>query len=237
MEWTDQAIVLSVRRHGENSAVVNLLTREHGRHAGLAKGGAGKAARGALQPGNRLLAQWKARLAEQLGFLSWELQGSQGTNWLHDAARLAGVSSACAMVEATLPEREAHPAVHDGLVALLDALGEEAWASLYVHWELGLLGDLGYGLDLSCCAATGTTADLTFVSPRSGRAVSALAGEPYRDKLLALPGFLLEKRAGTNDEVRDGLHLTGHFIERHVLGPYHRTLPAARSRLVERLKP
>lgn len=236
MEWTDDAILLSARRHGETSAVVSLLTREHGRHAGLVRGGIGKAARGSLQPGNRLLVTWKARLEDHLGNLTWELTGSSGTAWLHDPRRLAGLSAACAMAEAALPERQAHAAVFEGLLAVLGALEGDEWPALYVHWELGLLAELGYGLDLSCCAATGQADDLAFVSPRSGRAVSRAAGQPYRDRLLVLPGFLLGAEARPADVVV-GLALTGHFLERHVLGPQSKGMPAARSRLVERLQP
>jgi DNA repair protein RecO (recombination protein O) len=236
MEWNDEGIVLSVRRHGETSAVADLLTREHGRHGGLVKGGAGKAARGALQPGNRLLVTWKARLEEHLGNVTWELVAAHGAAWLDDRRRLAGLAAACAMAEATLPEREPHSAAFNGLVALLGGLADEDWPCLYVHWELGLLAELGFGLDLSRCAATGANDGLAYVSPRSGRAVSLSAGEPYRGKLLPLPAFLLEGRAGTAEEVLAGLCLTGHFLERHVLGPHGKALPAARSRLVERLQ-
>ena len=237
MEWTDDGIVLAARRHGESSVVATLLTREHGRHAGLIRGGAGKAGRGGVQPGNLLRVTWKARLAEQLGNFSWEPLAAHGALWLQDQARLAGLSAACAMAEVSLPDREAHPQVFEGLLALLSALEAEDWPSLYVHWEIGLLGALGFGLDLSHCAATGTNDDLAYVSPRSGRAVSLSAGEPYRDRLLALPAFLLHKRAGTAAEVLDGLALTGHFLDHHVMGPQGKTLPAARSRLVERLQP
>ncbi len=216
--------------------MVSLLTREHGRHAGLVRGGVGKAARGSLQPGNRLLVTWKARLEDHLGNLTWELTGSSGTAWLHDPRRLAGLSAACALAEAALPERQSHAAVFEGLLAVLGALEGDDWPALYVHWELGLLAELGYGLDLSCCAATGQADDLAFVSPRSGRAVSRAAGQPYRDRLLVLPGFLLGAEA-TPADVAVGLALTGHFLERHVLGPQSKGMPAARSRLVERLQP
>lgn len=236
MEWTDESILLSARRHGESSAVVSLLTREHGRHSGLVRGGAGKAGRGALQAGNALLVAWKARLPEHLGNVTWELTASHGTVWLHDPLRLAAVAAACAMAEACLPEREPYTAVYNGLKGFLSALGGEEWPSLYVHWELGLLAELGFGLDLSQCAATGAVEDLAYVSPRTGRAVSRAAGEPYRDKLLVLPQFLPAHRAGTREEVAAGLALTGYFLDRHVLGPHGKGMPAARSRLVGRLK-
>lgn len=236
MEWTDDAILLSLRRHGETGAVATLFTRAHGRHAGLVRGGAGKVARAALQPGNRLQVTWKARLDDQLGTFTWELAEAFGSRWLEDRQRLAGLSAACAMAEASLAEREPHPAAFNGLVVFLAALGEEDWPSLYVHWELGLLGELGYSLDLTACAATGATDDLVYVSPRSGRAVSRTAGEPYRDRLLVLPRFLQEKAAGDRTSVLAGLALTGYFLERHALAPHGKALPPARSRLVERLK-
>jgi len=229
MHWTDQAILLSTRRHGETSAVVSLLTREHGRHAGLVRGGAGKAARGGLQPGNRLTVTWKARLAEHLGLVTWELQAASGARWLHDPDRLAGIVAACALAEASLPEREAHLATYDGLVALLEAMDEDDWASLYIHWEIGLLSALGFGLDLGQCAVTGRADDLAYVSPRSGRAVGREAGEAYRDKLLPLPAFLAERRPASRAELGQALRLTGYFLDRHV------GLPPARLRLVERL--
>jgi DNA repair protein RecO (recombination protein O) len=150
--------------------------------------------------------------------------------------RLAGLSAACAMTEATMPEREPHQGAYDGLAALLSNLGEEQWPSLYAHWELGLLRELGYSLDLSSCAATGRTDDLAYVSPRSGRAVGREAGEPYRDRLLPLPSFLLDRSFGSRPAVVAALALTGFFFEHHVLGPHGRSLPPARSRLVDRLQ-
>lgn len=235
MDWTDDGILLSLRRHGETGAVATLLTREHGRHAGLVHGGAGKVARAALQTGNRLLVTWKARLSEQLGSFTWELSGAFGSRWLDDPLRLAGLSAACAMAEVCLPEREPHQVTFDGLAAMIRALNDEDWPSLYVHWELGLLGELGFSLDLSCCAASGVTEGLSYVSPRSGRAVSRTAGVPYHDKLLALPAFLLDASVGDRRAVVEGLTLTGYFLERHVLSPQGKGLPAARSRLVDRL--
>lgn len=235
MDWSDDAILLSWRPFSETAAIVMVLTREHGRHAGLVPGGVGKAARAALQPGNRLKVVWKARLAEQLGRLTWELTSASGTVWLDDALRLAGVSAACAMAEAALPERAPHPGAFAGFSALLDAFGEEAWPSLYAHWELGLLREAGYSLDLTRCAVTGATEDLAYVSPRSGRAVSRQAAGPFRDRLLRLPRFLLDRSSGSPRDVADALVLTAYFFERHVLGPHGRGLPPARTRLLDRL--
>lgn len=235
MEWTDSAIILSVRRHGESAALASLLTAAHGRHAGLVHGGASRASRGMLQPGNLVSAHWRGRLAEQLGTFKLEPVADHAGRLMGDAGKLAALASACALCQALLPEREPHPAIHDALVALLDALAAESWPSVYVHWELALLRDLGYGLDLSCCAATGEVADLAWVSPKTGRAVSAMAGAPYADKLLALPSFLVAGGEGDRNAVRAGLKLVEFFLERNVLGPQRIAMPASRSRLVDRL--
>lgn len=236
MEWTHDGIVLAARRHGETSAIVTLLTREKGRHLGLVRGGAGKRQKGVLQPGNRVHARWRGRLPEHLGTLTCELDGAIAAAWLHDRRRLAALSAACAVTDAALPEREPHAAIFDGLVVLLHSLGGGVWPSVYVRWELGLLTELGYGLDLSRCAATGANDRLIYVSPKSGRAVSAAAGERWRDALLPLPGFLLDGAlAGAPGEVVDGLRLTGYFLERHVFAHGGKAMPAARRRLIDRL--
>ena len=229
MDWNDQAIVLSVRPHGESSLLAMLMTREHGRHAGLVRGGASRRQRGTYQVGNEVSASWRARLADHLGTLTCELERSRAARLLDDRMRLTGLSSACAVVETLLPEREAHPLVHAGLTALLDALEtSDHWGEAYVRWELSLLAELGFGLHLDSCAATGTTDDLTYVSPRTGRAVSAEAGAPYRDRLLPLPGFLRGEGEGGAAAIRDGLRLTGFFLARAVPAG---SLPAARDRL------
>lgn len=238
MEWTDDGIVLSLRRHGESAAIVTLLTREHGRHSGLVRGAMGKSARGIYQPGNRLRATWRARLAEHLGTLQCELVTPHAAAVMADADRLACLTAACAVAEDSLAEHEAHPAAFEGLEILLQSLNGEDWPTVYVKWEVGLLSELGFGLDLSACAATGVTEDLVHVSPKSGRAVSREAGLPYRDRLLPLPVFLLEAgTAGDPDAVLQGLKLTQHFLESHVF--VHRReshQPPARQRLIERLK-
>jgi len=236
MEWRDEAIVLSVRRHGESSAVVDLLTQSRGRHSGLVRGAQSKANRGVLLPGNRVAAWWRARLAEQLGALKCELTDAAAARAMDDPGRLAALSSACALAEAALPERQPHPATFAALGALLDSLATEAWPTVYVHWELALLRDLGYGLDLSCCAATGVNDGLAYVSPRSGRAVSLSAGEAWRDRLLPLPRFLVAGGEGDAAQVQEGLALAEWFLERHVFGPHAIALPPARTRLVDRLK-
>lgn len=238
VDWTDEGIVLAARPHGEGSAVVVLLTRAHGRHAGLVRGAFSGRARGLYQAGNRVTAEWRARLAEHLGNYACELLQGHAATALDDPLRLAGLAAACAVAEASLPEREPHPRVHDALVALLDAISDpelgDAWVAAYVRWEIGVLADLGYGLDLESCAATGGNDDLAYVSPRSGRAVSLAAGEPYRDRLLALPRFLIGQGGGDADDLFRGLALSGFFLERHVFATHGRQPPPARTRFVER---
>lgn len=236
MEWSDDAVVLSVRRHGETGALVSLLTRERGRVPGLVHGGVGRALRGVLQPGNCVRALWRGRLVEHLGSFRVELLRDHAGEVLDDPGKLAALASACALCELCLPERQPHGALHGALSAFLESLGSESWPSVYVHWELALLRDLGYGLDLGRCAVTGSTESLAFVSPKSGRAVSLSVGLPYGDKLLRLPRFLVEGGEGANGDLRDGLALCAFFLERHVLAPYRRSMPPARSRLVDRFQ-
>jgi DNA repair protein RecO (recombination protein O) len=238
MEWTDDAFVLDARRHGESASIVTLLTPGYGRHAGLVHGGSGGRARGLYQPGNRLRVTWRGRLAEQLGHYSAELMQPHAATLLDDPLRLAGLQSACAIAESALPDREPHPAVFAGFEALLLAMPSDFWTTIYVKLEVGLLQELGFGLDLTCCALTGATQDLAFVSPRTGRAVSRDASAPYAGKLLALPPFLAPGGVAQDASLQDvleGLRLTAHFLERHVLFPHHRPLPAARTRFIDRL--
>jgi DNA repair protein RecO (recombination protein O) len=236
MDWSDEGIVIGSRRHGESGAIVTLLTRGHGRHVGLVRGGSGRAARGLYQPGNTVSAQWRARLAEHLGTYTCEPLRAHAAGLLDRAGALAALASACALADAVLPEREPHPAVHGATLKLLEALAGPRWAEDYVRWELALLTELGFGLDLARCAATGANDGLVYVSPRTGRAVSAAAGEPYRDKLLALPAFLIEDGAATASDLLAGLMLTGHFLDRCVFDPEGKSLPAARARFFDRLE-
>ena len=235
MDWTDRGIVLSARRHGETSLIVQLLTERHGRHAGLVRGGASSRARGTYQPGNLVAAHWRARLSEHLGNLTCEMVTSSAAGLLDNGGKLAALSAAAALAEAALPEREPHTDVFENLSALIAALSAAEWPPAYVRFELGLLTSLGFGLDLASCAATGTNDNLAFVSPRSGRAVSLSAGEAWREKLLVLPPFLLADTEPAPGEVGQGLALTGYFLERHVFAPHNKGLPAARVRLGERL--
>lgn len=240
MEWTDEGIVLSAKPHGENAAVVIMLTAKHGRHTGLVPGGQGKRMRPLLQTGNHVKVKWRARIADQLGTFSIELITPHAARWLEHPEILAIISSACAVTETALPDRQPMPEVYSGLLALLGWPDAALWAPAYVKWETELLRALGYGLDLSKCAVNGTTENLSHVSPRTGRAVSREAAEPYRDKLFALPGFLCgTSETWTKEDIANGLELTGHFLSRHVFSktnePYEQKLrlPAARERLAD----
>jgi DNA repair protein RecO (recombination protein O) len=236
MEWSEDGIVLGARAHGESALVVTVLTPGHGRHAGLVHGGASTRQRPLWQPGNRLRMEWRARLSEHLGNFHGELLAAHAARVLDDPLALAGLLAVCATLDAALPEREPHPALFEGAAALLGALGHEGWPTIYVHLELGLLQELGFGLDLERCAATGVVEELTYVSPRTGRAVSRAAGEAYKDKLLALPSFLATGTAADAADVVRGLDLTGYFLERHVFWPHNKPLPAARGRFIEAIQ-
>ncbi|MBK5911045.1 DNA repair protein RecO [Rhodothalassium salexigens] len=244
MEWQDTGIVLAARRHGEGHAIVDALTPGRGRARGYVRGATSRRLRGVLEPGNEVALTWRARLEQHLGAFQVELVRARAGPLLGDPAKLATLSAACTLLTLTLPEGEAHAGAFEALRAVLDLLAglevaPEAMAAALVRLELGLLGDLGYGLDLSRCAATGATSDLVYVSPRTGRAVSREAGRPYHDKLLPLPGFLLDSQAGwvTAETASAGLRLTGFFLERLVLHPADRTLPDARGRLAALLAP
>ncbi len=237
MQWDDTGFVLAARRHGENALIVELLTREHGRHLGLVRGGQSPRLRAVLQPGNEVAASWRGRLPEHLGSLRCELLRAHAARFLDDPDRLAGLAAAAALLAAALPEREPHADVCASFAGLLDALdGRADWPACYVAWERHLLAALGFGLDLSCCAATGATSDLAYVSPRTGRAVSRAAGAPYRDKLLSLPEFLWCDAPADGGQITLGLALTGHFLLHCLLAPQGREMPAARSRLADRMR-
>jgi DNA repair protein RecO (recombination protein O) len=242
MEWTGDALVLSLRRHGETSAVVSLLTAEHGRHSGLARGAFSKRLRGVLMPGNSVQATWRARTEESLGSLKIEPLTSRAGFIMDDPLGLAALNSCCALLDSALMEREEHPALYRATLVLFDALREatDDWAEALFAWELGLLRELGFGLDLSKCAGDGRTDNLGYVSPKSARAVSLEAGAPYREKLLPLPRFLIgeQGRPVANHpgaDLADAAELTGYFLERHVFAQRDGGIPGARGRFVEML--
>jgi DNA repair protein RecO (recombination protein O) len=236
-EWQAPAIVLDVRPHGEGGAIVTLLTEPHGRHAGLAKGGGSRGQAALWQAGNLVEARWVARLAEQLGALSGEMVHPAAALAMEEPLALAILRAACALAEGALPEREPHPLSFRGLLAVIAQLaaGGEAAMPALVRWEADLLTDLGYGLDLTRCAVTGSAEDLAFVSPRSGRAVSTAGAGAWRDRLLPLPRFLLGQGPSGPADWAAGLRLTGHFLARDVFGVHNRGLPAARDLLVDRV--
>jgi DNA repair protein RecO (recombination protein O) len=233
MQWTDEAIVLGVRRHGETSVILELMTQERGRHLGLVRGGAGTRLRGVLQPGNSLRATWRARLDDHLGNYAVEGINLRAAAFLSAAHAVHGVTHLAALCR-LLAEREPHARVYGALEAILDVLDDRAAvAPMVARFELAFLAELGFGLDLSACAATGETADLIYVSPRTGRAVSGAAGEAYRDKLMRLPGFLRSEEApGSAADLADAFALTGFFLERHAFAPRGLALPEARARFV-----
>lgn len=237
MQWTDEGIIVSVKAHGETAAIVELFTRAHGRHLGLVYGGRSRKLRPVLQIGNHVDVTWKARLSEQLGHATVELRRGYAGAAMENAAALCALSTLTSLTR-LLPERDPHPNLYEITLFVLGFLEDvTVWPALLVRWELALLEDLGFGLDLSECAATGGNDQLIYVSPKSGRAVSASAGEPYRDRMLALPGFLVKSRSGpvTAQDVREGFALTGHFLENRVLLPRGEALPEARRRILAHL--
>ena len=223
MEWTDEGIILGVRRHGESSAIVELLTRSHGRHLGLVRGGAGSKLRPLLQPGNSVQAIWRARLDEQLGYYLMEGTRMRAATLLGAPHAVYGITHLAAVAR-LLPERDPHEDIYEMLERILDEFDDPAEAATYViRFELAMLTELGFGLDLENCAATGATTNLIYVSPKSGGAVSRAAGEPWRDRLMRLPPFLREDGGGQNGwsdrDLQDGFDLTGRFLLRNVLEP------------------
>ena len=237
MEWEDDAFVLAARVHGETGAIVELLTARHGRHAAHVAGGASRRMKPFLQAGAQVIARYRARVSDQLGQASLEPVGEGPAALFDDPLALAGLASAASVAAGALPEREPHPGAYLAFEALSSALVHpDIWPAVYVRFEAGLLEELGFGFDLSRCAATGALDDLVYVSPRTGRAVSREAGGPYADRLLALPPFMLSAQGGlAAGDGGAGLTLTGHFLEQFIFNPLNRPLPPARVWLTERL--
>lgn len=237
MDWRDEGILLSVRRHGETSAIIGALTAEHGRHAGLVRGGATRSRAALLQPGAQLSLEWRGRLETHLGAYNVDLVRARSGQILPDRLALAGLNAVSAMLTTLLPEREAVPELYAATLGLADAFGiDPRWPVLYAKWELALLATLGFGLSLDACAATGTHGELHYVSPRTGSAVCRRAAAPYADRLLPLPQFLIGRGAATAGDVRQALRLTGYFLKVWVLPALELpVLPAARQRLVDLL--
>lgn len=237
MDFVDDAFVLSARAHGDTGVVVELLTEGHGRRAAYVAGGASRRMKPFLQAGARVTVEYKARTSDHLGSARLEPVGEGPSALFDDPLALTGLAAAAAVAQGALPEREPHPGAFLAFEALMGAFAlPDVWPAIFVRFEAGLLQDLGFGLDLSKCAATGVLDNLIYVSPRTGRAVSAEAGEPYKDRLLALPPFLLSAQGGiAPGDVRAGLDLTAHFLQAFVFNPLNRPLPQARLWLVDRL--
>ena len=238
MDFTDDAFVLSARAHGDTGAVVDLLTEGHGRRAAYVAGGASRRMKPFLQPGARVAADYRARTSDHLGSARLEPVGEGPSALFDDPLALPGLAAAAAVAQGALPEREPHPGAFLAFEALMSAFAiPEVWPAIFVRFEAGLLEDLGFGLDLSRCAVTGSVDDLIWVSPRTGRAVSRAAGQPYAGKLLDLPPFLLGAQAGLGPgDVGAGLDLTGHFLEQFVFHPLDRPLPPARVWMMDKLR-
>ena len=236
MQWTDEGIVLGVKRHGEANAILDLMTRAHGRHLGMVRGGFGSRLKPILQPGNTVSATWRARLDEHLGNYTVEALNLRASTFFAASHAIYGLTHLAALMR-LLPERDPHEALYAIFDDMLDHLDEaQVIAPLVVRFELQLLSELGFGLDLEQCAATGTRADLVYVSPKSGRAVSREAGEPWADKMLRLPSFLRERDAQPEGgDIADGFALTGFFLERHVLEPRGLTLSDERAHFIAAL--
>lgn len=235
MEWRDQGALLSVRRHGESAAIIEVFTVERGRHAGVVRGGASRKIAPILQPGAQLEVTWRARLEDHLGSFSVEPLQSRAAVVMGDRLALAGLNAVTSLLCFCLPEREAYPDLYARSITLLDLLGtSDAWPLAYLRWELALLDEMGFALDLSECAVTGEVDDLVYVSPKSGRAVSAAGAGEWGDRLLPLPPSLLGYGTGELADVAEGLVTTGYFL-RSRLAPSqgNNPLPVARQRLLD----
>jgi DNA repair protein RecO (recombination protein O) len=235
IDWRDEGFVIAVRPHGENSAILEVFSQSHGRHLGVVRGGASRKMAATLQPGTGLQVEWRARLDDHIGTFVVEPLRSRA-HLLSDRLALAGLLSVCALLRAALPEREPHPALWASTLGLLDTLGCEGWTSTYLRWELRLLEELGFGLDLARCAVTGATDGLAFVSPKTGRAVTRTAAGDWAERLLPLPSGLGGDAALLPGDVLSGLRLTGFFLDRGLRPVLHdRPLPDARTRLLDLL--
>ncbi len=235
MDWRGTAILLSVRRHGETSAIIDVFSEERGRHAGVVRGGTSRKIAPILQPGAQLDVAWRARLEDHIGAFTVEPVRSRAALVMGDRLALAGLNAVTGLLGFCLPEREAHRPLYRRTEQLLDLLGQnEVWPLAYLRWEVALLEEMGFGLDLGRCAVTGATEDLIYVSPRSGRAVSRAGAGDWAERLLPLPDVLRGDGNAPDIEVAQGLETTGYFLTHHLapdLG--NRPVPDARARLVD----
>ncbi len=237
MEWREEGVLLVRRRHGENAAIIEVFTEGHGRHAGIVRGGAGRKLAPVLQPGTQVDVAWRARLEDHLGAFTVEPVASRAANLMGDRKTLAGLNALTAILSFALPEREVHAALYHRTLAVLDMMGESPfWPLAYVRWELFLLDELGFGLDLGRCAVTDRSDNLVFVSPKTGRAVSRVGAGEWSAKMLPLSPALIGEGEGAPDDIRDALMVTGHFLQNRVAAALgNRPIPEARARLVDLL--
>lgn len=238
-QWSDQGIVLSARPHGEGGAVVALLTENSGRHAGYVHGGMSSSKRSMLEVGTQVKAEWQARVSDGLGTYALEAERGLSSDVLQNSLKLAALQSACSLCDVALPEREGHAGLYHGLMALIDAFEGEHWGVSYIMWEISLLRELGFRLELDKCAGGGDASELMYVSPKSGRAVSKAQAAPYKEKLLELPHFLRPpsmrgEDAGNDEDILSGLKMTGHFLEHWVFNHHTKGVPPSRILLQER---
>ena len=244
-QWLDQGIVLSARPHGEGGAIVALLTENNGRHAGFVHGGQSSTKRAMLQAGTRVKANWQARTDDQLGFYTLETEQSLSLDIMQDSLKLATLLSACSLCDAALPEREGHAGLYHGFIALMNVMTAQEendhWGAAYIMWEIQLLRELGFRLDLKNCAGGGDAATLKYVSPKSGRAVSAAQGEIYKEKLLFLPNFLRpeamqEGEVAEREDILRGLKMTGYFLEHWAFNHHTNGTPEPRTLLQQKFE-
>jgi DNA repair protein RecO (recombination protein O) len=236
MEWRDEGVLIAMRLHGESAAIIEVFTAAHGRHLGVVRGGASRRMAAVLQPGSQVMVGWRARLEAHIGaFVPEPLRARAGL--LADRLALSGLNAVCAMLQVALPEREAFAGLWRATIGLLDAMEAGAqWQADYLRWEMLLLEEAGFGLDLSRCAVTGSREDLAFVSPRTGRAVGRQAAGEWAAKLMPLPAVMLGQGPASGAELVQGLAVTGHFLERGLAPVLNgRALPEARNRLIELL--
>lgn len=235
MQWRDHGILINMRRHGESSAIIDVFTEGHGRHAGVVRGGASRKVAPILQPGAQLDVLWSARLEDHIGTYQVEPIRSRAAAALSGRLALAGLNAVTALLAFCLPEREVHGALYTRTEQLLDLLGQDdVWPLAYLQWELAVLDEMGFGLDLDACAVTGQTDGLIYVSPKSGRAVSKQGAGDWADRLLPLPPCLRGEGAAPDEEVAQAFRTTGYFLELRLapeLG--NKPLPDARARFVD----
>ncbi len=235
MEWRDEGLIIGVRKHGETSAIVETMTRAHGRHLGLVRGGRSRRMQPFLQAGNSAEFVWRARLDEHLGTFAVEPTRLRTARLMASAEALHAIGLISALLR-LIAERDPHPELYEAASLIADHIEDERLPALMVRLEIAVLSEAGFGLDLARCAATGAAHDLAYVSPKSGRAVSFAAGAPYRGRLLPLPAFLREEAREAEErknpppcDIRDGFRLTEYFLNRDVFAPRGQRLPEARS--------